>query len=239
MAFSYFSANVFSLPYLCPMIQALIFDMDGVLLDSEPFWRKALRDVLASLGVNLSKEEATETTGIRIDQVLEYRMKTHGWTGKSVAEVQEAILDLVIEEVGQHGVLLPGVTEVIDKARRDRLRIALATSSPSRLITAVVHALGLDGVFEVAKSAENEAYGKPHPAIYLRTAEALSVTPRLCLAIEDSFNGLLAAKSAQMRCLAVPEKIAADDPRFVIADAKLNSLTELTESLWHSLTATS
>ncbi|MDP5169224.1 MAG: hexitol phosphatase HxpB [Bacteroidia bacterium] len=218
------------------MINALIFDMDGVLLDSEPFWRKALREELASLGVTLSEAEAAETMGIRIDQVLEYRMKTHGWTGKTVPQVTESILSRVIAEVEQRAVVLPGVWDCINKANRDGLKIGLATSSPSRLIDAVVKTLKMEDVFEVKKSAEFEQYGKPHPAIYLRTAEALGIAAPQCLAIEDSFNGLLSAKSAQMKCIAVPEDISAHDPRFVIADAKLDSLLDLDEALWFRLT---
>lgn len=217
------------------MIKALIFDMDGVLLDSEPFWRAALRAELAALGTQLTEQEAADTMGIRIDKVLEYRQETHGWTGKSISEAVESILDRVIREVHNSAVLLPGVWEVIEKARESRLKIGLATSSPSRLISAVVDALGLGGVFEVMCSAETEAYGKPHPAIYLTTARKLGVAAQDCLAIEDSFNGLLSAKSAQMKCIVVPEAIAAGHAGLVIADLRLPSLADLNDDLWQNL----
>lgn len=217
------------------MIKALIFDMDGVLLDSEPFWRAALRAELAALGTQLTEQEAADTMGIRIDKVLEYRQETHGWTGKSISEAVESILDRVIREVHNSAVLLPGVREVIEKARESRLKIGLATSSPSRLISAVVDALGLGGVFEVMCSAETEAYGKPHPAIYLTTARKLGVAAQDCLAIEDSFNGLLSAKSAQMKCIVVPEAIAAGHAGLVIADLRLPSLADLNDDLWQNL----
>ncbi len=219
------------------MKRAVIFDMDGVLLDSEPFWRLALREELASLGVQLTEAEAAETMGIRIDQVLEYRMQTHGWTGKTVPEVQESILSGVIARVRAEGAALPGVYRTLQMAREASFRIGLATSSPTRLIEAVLEALNLSAAFEVTCSAEFERYGKPHPAIYLRAAEALGVAPQACLAIEDSVNGVLAAKAAQMTCLAVPEHFAADDPRFAIADLKLNSLLELDEAAWTLLTS--
>lgn len=218
------------------MKRALIFDMDGVLLDSEPFWRLALREELLSLGVQLTEAEAAETMGIRIDQVLEYRMKTHGWRGKSIPEVQESILSGVIERVRTEGAALPGVYETLNKAHQAGFQVGLATSSPTRLIEAVLEALKLTDAFEVACSAEFERYGKPHPAIYLRAAEELGVAPQACLAIEDSVNGVLAAKSAQMICLAVPEHLAADDPRFAIADLKLPGLGHLDEKAWGFLT---
>ncbi len=217
------------------MIKALIFDMDGVLLDSEPFWRTSLRAELASLGTQLSEQEAADTMGIRIDKVLEYRQETHGWSGKPIAEAVDSILDRVIKEVKESAVLLPGVWEVIEKARKSGLKIGLATSSPSRLITAVIEALGLGEVFEVLCSAEMEEYGKPHPAIYITTAKKLGVAPQECLAIEDSFNGLLSAKAAQMKCIVVPEEIAANEPGFVIADLRLNSLLDLEEERWETL----
>lgn len=221
------------------MIEALIFDMDGVLLDSEPFWRSSLRAELAALGTTLTEQEAADTMGIRIDKVLEYRQKTHGWEGKSIPEAVDSILDRVIQEVHQSAVLLPGVWEVVSKARQSDLKIGLATSSPSRMITAVVEALGLGDVFEVMCSAEGEAYGKPHPAIYLTAAQQLGVDPQHCLAIEDSFNGLLSAKAAQMKCIVVPEEIAADQPGFVIADLRLSSLVELDQSSWDQLISAS
>lgn len=209
------------------MVEALIFDMDGVLLDSEPFWRAALIEELADLGSTLTEQEAADTMGIRIDQVLEIRQKTHGWSGKTIPEAVDSILDKVIEQVQTSAVLLPGVEKVLDMAQKHALKIGLATSSPERLIHAVLHALDLQSSFEVTRSAETLRYGKPHPEIYLITAEALGVPPENCLAIEDSLNGVISAKAARMTCIAVPERISTDLPGFVLADLKLSTLAEL------------
>lgn len=217
------------------MVEGLIFDMDGVLLDSEPFWRAALIQELADLGTTLTEQEAAETMGIRIDQVLEIRQKTHGWTGKSIPDAVDSILNRVIGEVQKSAVLLPGVKEVLHMARTHSLSIGLATSSPARLIEAVLGALNLKEWFEVTRSAESLRYGKPHPEIYLITAEALGIAPEKCLAIEDSLNGVISAKAARMKCVAVPEKISTDLPGFAVADLKLSTLTELQEQVFRQL----
>ncbi|HEV2862122.1 MAG TPA: HAD-IA family hydrolase, partial [Pyrinomonadaceae bacterium] len=102
---------------------------------------------------------------------------------------------------------------------------------------AVTERLGLAGEFEVAYSAEEEEYGKPHPGVYLTTARRLGVSPAECLAVEDSFNGVLAAKAARMKCVAVPEPAPKADPRFCIADAVLDTLEDLNEEVWQQLNA--
>lgn len=217
------------------MVEGLIFDMDGVLLDSEPFWRAALISELADLGTTLTEQEAADTMGIRIDQVLELRQETHGWTGKSIPDAVDSILDRVIGEVQNSAVLLPGVEEVLIMAREHSLKIGLATSSPARLIEAVLSALNLKEWFEVTRSAESLRYGKPHPEIYLITAEALGIAPEKCIAIEDSLNGVISAKAARMKCVAVPEKISTDLPGFAVADLKLSTLAELNEPVFRQL----
>lgn len=217
------------------MIQAVIFDMDGILLDSEPFWREALIRVFAQLGYTVSEDMVIATMGIRVDEVVATLFAQPGWGGPPQAEVVAAVLDEVIAYIRARGQALPGVPAALDFFRARGARLALATSSAERVITAVLNTLDLHGAFEVTCSAEHEAYGKPHPAIYLTTAQQLAVAPRHCLAIEDSFHGLLAAKAAKMKAIAVPEAALQADPRFVIADLKLRHLTELTEAHWQQL----
>jgi len=116
------------------------------------------------------------------------------------------------------------------------LPLGLASSSPARLIDAALAGLGLDrGQFAAVVSAEREAYGKPHPAVYLRAASALGVEPTRCLALEDSLNGALAAKAARMRCIAVPEVFEGCARGFAIADALLPSLERIDDALFDSI----
>jgi sugar-phosphatase len=127
----------------------------------------------------------------------------------------------------------PGLRQAFDCVRRRGLALAIASSSPYRLIRAVVSALGLD--VETIYSAEDEPFGKPHPGVYLETARRLGVHPLTCVAFEDSLPGVIAAKAARMRCVAVPEPPNDSDPRFVLADAVVRSLDEVDDALWTRL----
>ncbi|MFA5505956.1 MAG: hexitol phosphatase HxpB [Vulcanimicrobiota bacterium] len=202
-----------------PPYQAVLFDMDGVLLDSEPFWRQAEIEVFGALGKELTEEDCMETMGIRIDEVVAYRVPD-----ADQAAVVEEILDRMVELVGEHGELLPGVRETLDGLSEWGVPLGLATSSNYRLLHATLKSLSLADTFQIVHSAEEEEYGKPHPGVYLTAARKLGFAPRDCLAIEDSINGLIAARAAQMGVIAVPEKALYDDPRFALADLKLDRL---------------
>lgn len=207
-----------------PPLRAVIFDMDGTLTDSEPLWQIAEYEVFSTVGIELSEEMMHSTVGLRIDEVISNWYMQIPWEGKSKQQIHDEIVDRVIELVRDRGQLLPGVVSAIQQVREAGLRIALASASPMRLIHAVVEHLGLSGEFEMLRSGADDSHGKPHPAVYIRTAADLEVPTIQCLAIEDSFNGLLAAKAARMRCLLVPSVGGTEDRRWGIADAVLPSL---------------
>ncbi len=218
------------------MLRAAIFDLDGLLIDSEPHWRDAEIEVFATVGVELTDAMCQRTTGLRIDEVVAYWHARAPWTGPGVAEVTARIVAGVSARVAGAGVAKPGVAEALAVVRERGVPIGLASSSPLPLIRAAVARLGLEGAFDVLCSAEGEAYGKPHPAVYLTCAARLAVPAPACLAIEDSVNGLVAAKAARMRCVVVPDGDA-DDPRFGLADRVLPSLAQLTHQVWDDLAA--
>ncbi|MDD1780809.1 hexitol phosphatase HxpB [Enterovibrio sp. ZSDZ35] len=214
------------------MIKAAIFDMDGLLVDSEPFWQDAQLLVLHDLGVNITRQDTINTTGIRIDQIIKHYYKTQPWQGPNCDEVCDLILDKVIELVGINKPMMPGVLHALNLCKDANLKIALASSSPLRLINATLKALDIEQWFEQRYSAEHLKYGKPHPEVYLNAAEGLNVDPKECIAFEDSFAGLLSAKSAQMKTVIVPEHKVAEKDQWVISDVKLRTLNELsTEDL--------
>lgn len=213
------------------MLRAAIFDMDGLLIDSEPLWQEAEVEVFGALGVPLSRELCRQTTGLRVDDVVRHWFGRHPWTGPGLAEVEAAVIDAVIDRIRERGEAKPGAAEALEIARDRGLRLALASSSSRRIIVAVLERLGLGAAFEVVRSGEEEPWGKPHPGIFLSTAAALDVAPGACLVLEDSLHGVVAAKAARMRCICVPEAFPHHDARLGLADAVVPSLRSIDRTL--------
>lgn len=208
-------------------MKAVIFDMDGVLIDSEPLWKIAEIEGFGRVGINLTQTDCEETVGLRIDEVVRLWHKKVGWKNKSIEAVADDIVDVLIREIHAQGKALEGVYEALELFKSHGYKIALATSSYQRIINAVLEKLKIEKYFDQVHSAEFEVYGKPHPAVFLTTAEKLNIHPTECLVIEDSFNGVLAAKSARMKVVAVPEKSHQYDQRLIIADRVLTTLNEI------------
>jgi len=209
------------------MLRAAIYDMDGLLLDSEPYWVEAELSVLGDVGVPLTAELARETTGMRLDEAVTHWYGRFPWKGASQAEVLARLTRAAHRLILARAEAKPGVRESLELFASRGIRRALASSSPLALIDGVVEKLGLYGQFELTVSAESEPYGKPHPAVYLRCAARLGVSPAECVALEDSVNGLVSAKAARMRVIAVPEAPHRDDARFGLADAVVGSLLDV------------
>lgn len=205
-------------------IKAVIFDMDGVLIDSEPFWREAEIAVFKQVGVELTESMCYETMGLRVDEIVDYWYGKNKWKNFVAGKLEGNIIDEVIKRILSNGKAKDGAKQAIEFFKGKGLKIALASSSPYRIIRAVVERLEIADEFDCVYSAEEEEYGKPHPGVYINTALKLCVNASECLAIEDSFNGVLAAKAAKMKCVAIPEGHSDTDPRFVIADMILDSL---------------
>lgn len=207
--------------------EAVLFDMDGVLVDSEPFWREVERRVFAGLGLTLTDDDMRATMGLRIEEVVAHWHRVGPWEAPAPAAVVADIVAGMAEVIRARGAALPGVHAAIARCRGAGLRLGLATSSHHVLIDAVLERLELGDAFEVRHSAEDEARGKPDPAVYLGAARRLDVDPRRCVAIEDSRNGIRSAKAAGMRCVAVPEPGAPPEVT-AEADVVLPSLEALT-----------
>jgi mannitol-1-/sugar-/sorbitol-6-/2-deoxyglucose-6-phosphatase len=213
-----------------PRATAVIFDMDGVLIDSEPLWQQAELIVFRSLGVPLEASMCLQTMGLRTDEVVRYWHERFPWTsGVDLGAVERGLIDEVEALILAKGQPKPGVTAAMAFLRRRALRVALASSSPYRLIVAACEKLGLGEVFSVIHSAEDERLGKPHPGVYLSAAAKLGVPATDCVAIEDSLNGIIAAKAARMKCIAIPDLELRRDARLSVADLVLDSLDELEE----------
>ena len=210
-------------------ILAAIFDMDGLLVDSEPLWDQAELDVIASLGVDITRRhELPDTLGLRIDMVVDLWFAQQPWKGPSRQEVTERIITRAIALVEETRPLLPGVREAVALCKSQGIRVGLASASPLHMLEKVLIMFELRDSFDALASAEKLPYSKPHPQVYLDCAQKLGVSPLSCVALEDSVNGMIASKAARMRSIVVPAHENQDDPRFVLADVKLASLTELT-----------
>lgn len=205
-------------------LEAAVFDLDGLLIDSEPHWRSAEIEVFGGVGVALSEGDCGQTTGLRLDEVVRHWAARRPWTSVDHHTVHDRIVEAVARRIRAHGVPLPGAIEAVRACAARGLRLGLATSSPTALIGPALERLGLADAFAAVCSAEDETHGKPHPAVYLRAAERLGAPPTACVAFEDSLNGVIAAKAARMICVAVPDR---DHPGFAIADVRLRSLTDL------------
>jgi HAD superfamily hydrolase (TIGR01509 family) len=213
------------------MIEAIIFDMDGLLIDSEPMWQEAEVAVFNNIGVPLTIDMTPQTMGLRTDEVVEYWHKRFPWDSPSLQEVSTLIDTTVIELIKHKGVAKEGVREAIVICEAAGLPIAIASSSPHLLISTVLDKLGIADKMKVVHSAHDESYGKPHPAVYISTANELGIHPNHCLTFEDSANGVLSAKAAKMKCIAIPEPEMRNDKRFGIADIILHSLKDFTPDM--------
>ena len=217
--------------------RAVIFDLDGLLIDSEPLWQRAEVEVFNALGVPLKPEMCYQTVGRRIDDVAEFWYARYPWDGPPPAEVATRIVHRMVELISTEAEPMPGAIEAVEALAEAGLPLAVATSSPQVLAEAALMRLGIGGWFEAVCSAQHEPYGKPHPAVYLTAAGRLGIPPAHCLVFEDSVNGLIAAKAAGMYCVAVPYPAWRDNPRFVLADEVIESLTDASTILSSIITS--
>ena len=207
-------------------MKAAIFDMDGLLIDSEPLWQEAEISVLGSLGVPLTRELCRQTLGVRLDGVVRHWYEEFPWQSESLEVVEAQILEVVTRLILERAKPMPGVREIISLLSAAKYELAVASSSPMQLIRTALEKFGIIEFFSVLHSADEEDEGKPNPAVYLTTMSRLGVDPIHCIAFEDSVLGVRAAKSAGARVIAVPDPADLSDPRFTDADVVLSSLTE-------------
>jgi sugar-phosphatase len=210
------------------MINTVLFDMDGLLLDTEPLWGVSMLKVAGKHKIPITRERFKDTTGLRIYEVTDHWAIHYPWQGKSSKEVAEEILDDIIAASKEHGRVLNGVEETLQLLKKNDFKIGLASSSPKHMIHELVDHFNLTHYFDVITSADVVDLGKPHPAVFLHCAASLGAKHNECLVLEDSVNGMIAGKAARMKVIVVPDEIHFEDPRFSLADGKLKSLEHFT-----------
>jgi len=211
--------------------EAIIFDMDGVLIDSEPLWKIAMEEVFTALGSKLTKEDFQKTVGLRIDEVIHFWNVTEGWGVIDESKVVEDIIIKMEDLILKNPFALEGVMETLEFLKTINVKIGLATSSSGRLIEAVLSSLEIKHYFDFTWSAENESHGKPHPAVYLSVAKTLDVNPTKCLVIEDSYNGVISGLAARMKVVCIPEKTHFPNPKLALADFQFETMGEFLRSI--------
>ncbi|WP_434750696.1 HAD family hydrolase [Paenibacillus amylolyticus] len=210
-----------------PSIQAVIFDMDGVLIDSEPIYFEIERSSFDHFGAAVTQEEHHSFVGVTLEsmwkQVIDkYQVKV------PLEEILAYHQHNVMEKMFTHPELtaMPGVERWIKWLHEQRIPIAVASSSPRALIDLIMEKTGLGLYFEVRMTGEEVEHGKPAPDIFLVTAERIGISPAQCLVIEDSRNGVQAAKSAGMRCIGYHNP-GSGDQNLSKADVQISSYDEL------------
>jgi mannitol-1-/sugar-/sorbitol-6-/2-deoxyglucose-6-phosphatase len=216
-------------------LNTVIFDMDGLLIDSEPCWQQAGMETLREFNVTLSPIQYHHTTGLRTPEWLDYWFGYFGIDKDLIPAATAALHANVFEKIRTMAEPLPGVHHVLDFFKAKNFRIGLATSSPLSLAKIVTDKLNIGDFFDVVSSAGDLPFGKPHPQVYMNCAAELSSSPLECLAFEDSFNGLIAAKAARMKCVAIPVSDQYTLPKWGAADLKLNSLLEFGDEQLNNL----
>lgn len=212
-------------PELAPL-GAVLFDMDGTLVDSEPLWAVSMDRVAVRLGGSLSPEMATATTGQSIPTSVGMLLEDLG-SGESVEETTSLLLALTAEIFAEDLLWQPGAEELIDALRAAGVRTALVTNSPRSLVDVALAGLLGDHRFDVTVCGDEVVDGKPSPVPYLTAMEHLGLTAADCLAVEDSPSGTAAAVAAGIAVLVVPSEVEVPEgPGRIFASSLLGATVE-------------
>lgn len=207
-------------------IKAVIFDMDGILIDSEPLWRIAMVKGFTDIGVPFTEDDCRKTTGMRFKEVVGIWLSHFNITTISALEFEKQVTDNLTQLILAKGKPIEGVLDILQFCVQKHLKIGLATSSSVKLMKNVLNKLEIETYFDATISAEFMLYAKPHPEVYLTCANQLAVHPANCLVVEDSVNGCISGKAAQMKVISVPDIDHKNDERFGIADYKYTNMVE-------------
>jgi len=217
-------------------IQTVIFDMDGVLVDSEVYWLESRIEFAQSIGKNWTMDDQRVAMGrntVEWAQVMQERLHLDMTIDNIIAEVKGRVIAHYEERLP----LLPGAIEAVHAAASS-YRIALASGSPTDIIQRVMQLTELDQIFEFMVYGDDQPNGKPAPDIYLETARLLNISPQNCVGIEDSVNGIKALKAAGMYAIAVPSPgFTLPDNVAAMADRILPSLEHFSPELVRELTS--
>ncbi|HEY7206653.1 MAG TPA: HAD family phosphatase [Gaiellaceae bacterium] len=209
------------------MIQAVVFDLDGVLVASEEVWDEVRKRFVRERGGRYDAEVQRALMGMSSTEWSRYLHDVAGVPDEPEA-INEEVVRLMLERYRQRLPLIEGAVAAVERIAA-RWPLGLASSSNRELIDAALELSGLSSTFAATVSSEEVARGKPAPDVYLETARRLGADPARCAAVEDSHGGIRSAKAAAMRVVAVPNpSYPPDDEALALADVVLGSIAELT-----------
>jgi HAD superfamily hydrolase (TIGR01509 family) len=207
------------------MTKAVIFDLDGTLVNTEPMYWAAWRDVIRPFGVELTDQDLQALLGLRPHEGAR-KLVTQFGLDLSPEVLSDGLVAKAL--ANPERVRMAGAADALDLLRSAGLPMAIATSATTAMAEATLRGSNLAGYFDAVVSAETLPHGKPHPAVFLAAAERLGIDPLDCTVVEDAPAGFIAAKAARMRCIAVPEHYFTNHPALGIADVVLPSLEAFT-----------
>ncbi len=203
--------------------RAVVFDMDGLLLETEVLWLRAEQELFAAHGAVFSHEDKMQVIGTSFEHTAEFFAERLGEPPERGAELVAEMIETMHAALQRDVEGRPGAMELVARLR-GRVPLGLASNSPRRLVDAALRTARLTDVFDAIVTADDVAHAKPAPDMYLLACELLGVAPADALALEDSASGVTAAKAAGLTCIAVPQFAETD---VSAADRVIDSLEEL------------
>ena len=216
-------------------LNTVIFDMDGLLIDSEPLWNEAAAIIFNRYNIKLTPQQYASTTGMRTKEFLNWWFTAFKIAIPDITLIEKDLIDIVKDLIVQKGKPMPGLSHIFNFFDERNFKMGLASSSPLHLINVVVDLLQLRPHLKAITSAEALKYGKPHPEVYLNCASQLNVAPSACICFEDSFPGMISAKAAGMKCVVVPDFKTSKSLKWHAADLKISSLQNFNNLLLQSI----
>lgn len=212
-------------------MNTVIFDMDGLLIDSEPIWQEATTEIFNTKNLHISLAQYESTTGLRTAEFLEHWFDHFELDKANLPQWQSWLYELVISKIKNKGTVMPGVDYIINFFASRNYKMGVASSSPMQLIDCVIDMIGMRKNLQAITSAEDLPFGKPNPQVYINCAAALNSKSIDCICFEDSINGMIAAKAAKMSCVVVPAQNQRKDLRWSLANVQLNSLLDFNDTV--------
>lgn len=214
-------------------IEAVIFDMDGVIVDSEPIHERAEREVFLEFGMKVPRGEWDNFRGRKLEDIFSYVRKEYGLGNEPVREMMKKKIERYFEYALTEMRLVPGVLDFLERLQKAKknYRVAIATSGGRAQQTKILRKFGIEHFFERMIAAEDVTNGKPHPEPYEKATFSLGLSPQKCLVVEDSDNGIISAKSAGCVACGLEGTFSVERLEFAGADFVVKGYTELAQKI--------